>query len=155
MIKNKIRNANYERLQKEYENVPESKKPEINRNIEMYRSGHINYINTVRKLNNKFLSTDNTQADKVKYYKEIIKHMSKTPIQQKKQKQRINENMKVRNERFNDCFKTNKKRNIIKDIEEINSNNAFSTIKINLNTNQAYPKMPPDQPGKGLSLIHI
>jgi hypothetical protein len=75
--------------------------------------------------------------------------MSKTPSNQKKQQQKINKKFETRNNQFNELFKTNKKRDIIKSIEEINSDKAFSIIKINLNTNPAFPKMPPDRPGKG------
>ena len=149
MIKNKSIDDNYIRLQKQYKNVPALKKSRVNEIIDLYKTRRIYNIITAKNLINNVLTSNNTQAENLHYYKTMVNYMSKTPSNQKKQQQKINKNFETRNNQFNELFKTNKKRDIIKSIEEINSDKAFSIIKINLNTNPAFPKMPPDRPGKG------
>jgi hypothetical protein len=150
-----LRYRNYENLKKQYKHIPVSKRSKVYEVLDLYNSGHIHNINTARHLVNNVLSSKNTQQENLHYYKKLVELMSKTPTKQKNQQQKINTRIGTRNKQFEETFKKYKKRTIIKSIEEINSDKAFSIIKLNLNTQPAFPNMPPNLPGKGSFPIPI
>jgi hypothetical protein len=105
MIKNKSIDDNYIRLQKQYKNVPALKKSRVNEIIDLYKTRRIYNIITAKNLINNVLTSNNTQAENLHYYKTMVNYMSKTTSNQKKQQQKINKNFETRNEQFNELFK--------------------------------------------------
>ena len=85
----KSRLNHYLILQKHYNNkVPASKISRVNDILDLYKSGHIHNVKTAMNQVQNVLKLSNSQADTLKFYKNLVNFMSKTPAKQKNQQKK-------------------------------------------------------------------
>ena len=136
-IKIKPRDANYERLQSQYSQAEGTPQQKVMTNIilNLYKTGFIYTYKVAERLLNKYRETVvNKQKQHNQFRNQMMKYISKPA--------KSLERLKTTLDRGRETIEQIEDRTLVKHVEYIDGNKPFTTIKINLNTNSAFPDMP-------------
>ena len=135
--KPKPRDVNHDILKEKYaeaETTPQQKVM-INIILNLYKTGFIYTHKMADKLINKYRETvANKQKQHNQFRNQMIKYISKPS----KSLEKLNTTL----DRGREAIEQIEDRNLVNNIEHIDGNKPLTTIKLNLNTNPAFPDMP-------------